>query len=96
MSAQDNLSQQLFHGTKAVLKGHIIHPGPSGVAYATTDPGSAELFGRTKLPEGEVGENKVYRVMPLGNDVKTKRGKFKGETHHLSSTGFLVLGEHNK
>ena len=96
MSAQDNLSQQLVHGTRAVLKGHIIHPGPSGYAYATTDPGSAELFGKTKLPEGEVGENKVYRVMSLGTDNVTKKGKFKGETHHLSPTGFLVLGEHNK
>lgn len=92
MSAQENLSQQLFHGSRAKIEGPIIHPGPSGFAYATTDRGSAELFGKTKLPEGEVGENKVYRVMPLG-ETKTKKGQFKGETHHISDQGFLILGE---
>ena len=92
MSAQDNLSQQLFHGTRAKIEGQIIRPGASGFAYATTDRGSAELFGRTKLPEGEVGENKVYRVMPMGN-VTTKPGNFRGETHHISDTGFIILGE---
>ena len=86
------LSEQLFHGTKAVIKGNIITPGPSGFAYATTDKGSAELFGKTKMPEGELGDNKVYRVMSLG-ETTTKPGNFKGETHHISDTGFLILGE---
>lgn len=92
MSASDNLSKQLFHGTRAKITGDIITPGPSGFAYATTDKAAAELFGKTKLPEGEVGENKVYRVRGMGN-VTTKKGNFKGETHHISDTGFLILGE---
>jgi hypothetical protein len=46
------------------------------------------------MPEGEVGPNKVYRVTPLADDVKTKKGKFKHETHYISQSGFMVLGEH--
>jgi hypothetical protein len=93
----NNLSKQqfgpMYHGTKAVIKDHIIRPGTGGLAYATSDPGSAELFGKTKLPSGEVGENKVYKVMPLSDDVSTARGKFKDETHYSSATGFIILGE---
>lgn len=93
-----NLSQEqfgpMYHGTKAILKNGLVLPGSSGLAYATSDAGSADLFGHTKMPEGEVGPNKVYRVTPLANDVQTKKGKFKGETHYISSSGFMVLGEH--
>jgi hypothetical protein len=83
----------MYHGTKAIIKDHIIRPGTGGLAYATSDPGSAELFGKTKLPSGEVGGNKVYKVMPLSDDVSTARGKFKDETHYSSATGFIILGE---
>jgi len=93
-----NLSPQqfgpMYHGTKAILKHGLVLPGSSGLAYATSYDGSAQLFGSTKMPEGEVGPNKVYKVTPLADDVKTKRGKFKGETHYISPTGFMVLGEH--
>ena len=93
-----NLSEQqfgpMYHGTKAILKHGLVLPGSSGLAYATSYDGSAQLFGSTKMPEGEVGPNKVYKVTPLADDVKTKRGKFKGETHYISPTGFMVLGEH--
>lgn len=45
MSAQDNLSQQLFHGTGAVLKpGDIIQPRNLEAAYATVDPGYAKHY----------------------------------------------------
>jgi hypothetical protein len=98
MSAQDNLSGEqfgpMYHGTKALLNHGLVLPGSSGLAYATSDPGSADLFGHTKMPEGKTGPNKVYKVTPLANDVTTKKGKFKGETHYISSTGFMVLGEH--
>jgi hypothetical protein len=93
-----NLSKQqfgpMYHGTKAVIKDHIIRPGTGGLAYATSDPGSAELFGKTKTPSGEVEENKVYRVMPLAQDVSTKAGNFKGETHYSSPTGFFITGQY--
>ena len=93
-----NLSQQqfgpMYHGTKAVIKGVSIDPGANGLAYATSDPGSAELFGKTKMPSGEVGENKVYRVIPKAKDVSTKKGQFKGETHYSSPSGFIIMGEH--
>ena len=99
MSAQDNLSGQqfgpMYHGTKAILKSGLVLPGSSGLAYATSEPLSADLFGATKMPEGETGPNKVYRVMPLTNDVTTKKGQFKHETHYISPTGFVVLGEHS-
>ena len=93
-----NLSEEqfgpMYHGTKAILKHGLVLPGSSGLAYATSYDGSAQLFGSTKMPEGEVGPNKVYKVTPLANDVKTKKGKFKGETHYISASGFMVLGEH--
>jgi hypothetical protein len=93
-----NLSEDqfgpMYHGTKAILKHGLVLPGSSGLAYATSDAGSADLFGHTKMPEGEVGPNKVYKVTPLSDDVKTKKGKFKGETHYISQSGFMVLGEH--
>lgn len=93
-----NLSEDqfgpMYHGTKAILKHGLVLPGSSGLAYATSYDGSAQLFGHTKMPEGEVGPNKVYKVTPLSDDVKTKRGKFKGETHYISPSGFMVLGEH--
>ena len=92
MSASDNLSQQLFHGTRAKITGDIITPGPSGFAYATTDKAAAELFGKTKLPEGEVGENKVYLVEGLGK-VTVSPGNFPDEMHHASDTGFKIVGE---
>ena len=95
-----NLSNQqfgpMYHGTRAILKGGLVLPGSSGVAYATSDPGSARLFGHTKMPEGEVGPNRVYRVTPLAEDVATKRGNFRGETHYISPTGFMVLGDHDE
>ena len=99
MAAQEHLSPQqfgpMYHGTKAVIDGVRIMPGASGMAYASSDPGSAELFGRTKMPDGKVGENKVYKVIPAANDVVTKKGNFKGETHFMSPSGFIIMGEHN-
>ena len=45
MSAQDNLSQELFHGTGAVLKpGDVIQPRQHEVAYSTIDPGYAKHY----------------------------------------------------
>jgi hypothetical protein len=91
-----NLSEAMFHGTKAVIKDNLIKPGSTGMAYATSDPSAAKMFGDTKLPEGEVGKNKVYKVMPLSDDVIAKKGNLENETHYASPTGFLVLGEHSE
>jgi hypothetical protein len=92
MSAEDNLSQEMFHGTRAILRGKTITP-MSGVAYATSDPEAAMMFAKTKLPEGKLGDAKVYKVAPL-DDVEERAGNFPGEKHYSSKTGFKVIGEH--
>ena len=45
MSAQDNISEQLFHGSGEVFKsGDVIKPQNYSVAYSTTDPNYAYHF----------------------------------------------------
>lgn len=92
MAAEDNLSAQMFHGTRARLRGGVIAP-IGGAAYATSDPAAALMFAKTKLPDGPLSDPKVYKVEPIG-DVDQKPGNFPGETHYSSPLGFKVIGEH--
>lgn len=98
MSASDNLSQDqfgpMYHGTRAILEHGLVLPGSSGLAYATSDPAAAKMFGETKLPTGKIGPNKVYKVTPLSKSVTAKPGNYEGETHYSTPHGFKVLGEH--
>ena len=93
-----NLSEEqfgpMYHGTKAILKHGLVLPGSSGLAYATSDAGSADLFGHTKMPEGEVGPNKVYKVKPVSNEVREESGNVEGERFYSSPHGFMITGEH--
>jgi Rifampin ADP-ribosyl transferase len=74
MSAQDNLSQQLFHGTHAELKpGQAIEPmtpepfnGAHKVAYATPDIQEAEGFAAHRAHQNNQEMGHVYEVEPIG------------------------------
>lgn len=87
-----NLSQQLFHGTRAVIEGSRILP-LSGAAWATDSREAAEEYGKTKLPEGEVGPLKVYTVEPTKEMSTTEHPYRKGVKIYGSSTGFKIVGE---
>lgn len=75
MSAQDNLSKQLFHGTGASLSvGDIIKPVRHKVAHATTDLGYATTFGESST-HPDIDKNfqrplfgAVYKVEPVDRD----------------------------
>ena len=72
MSASDNLSKQLFHGTGADLTvGDIIKPMRHKVAHATTDKNYATAFGEGST-HPEIDKNfqrplfgAVYTVEPV-------------------------------
>lgn len=101
MSAQDNLSQQMFHGTRAHIVGGVILPAVTegesrqARAWATSDAGQARFFGETKLPIGfEKSPVKVYKVKPVSNEVKEESGNVEGERFYSSPHGFMITGEH--
>ena len=106
MSAEDNLSKQLFHGTGATLKkGTIIKPVNDEVAWATSEPNIAEGYARTANDRafGRVGRlketneppalfNPVYTVEPVDpTDVTTTGTR---NQIHTSKKGFRVTGLH--
>ena len=72
MSASDNLSKQLFHGTGASLTvGDIIKPMRHKVAHATTDKNYATAFGESST-HPDIDKNfqrplfgAVYTVEPV-------------------------------
>ena len=81
MSAQDNLSHQLFHGTEADLSsGDIVKPN-KGFSWASTVPEVAAQYG-----------SKIYTVESLG-DAKRVSGADKKFGIHASPTGFRVTGK---
>lgn len=92
MSAQDNLSKELFHGTRAVIKGTHIVPN-RGAAWATDSKEAAEEYGKTKMPEGKIGPLKVYRVEPTDDMPETEHPYREGVKLYASAKGFKILGE---
>ena len=79
MTASDNLSAQLFHGTRAVIQGKFIQStGLWHEAWATDSPEAAELYGKTKLPNGAVGPLKIYKVEPMSKSAVEKMDKRSG------------------
>ena len=106
MSAQDNLSYALFHGTTADLKpGDMVRPaksigksrhwksGKSDVAYATEDADTAKYFAEIASIRG--GEPKVYEVEPVGEtslrNLSTSKKKYAPAIiEHQSTEGFKV------
>lgn len=94
MSASDNLSAQLFHGTTADLNpGDIVEPRNVGkhtsvkAAFASLDPRVARLYGE-----------KVYKVEPLEGDKPRLMSAGRGVVDsgaRESYEGFRVVGPHN-
>ena len=82
MSASDNLSHELFHGTDANLKpGDIVTPQEDeDYAFATNDPHFASDYGR------------VYKVEPIDKeDLVDYKHDDAEATHYMSKKGFRVI-----
>ena len=97
MTASDNLSSQLFHGTRAVIHGKAIKAtGFHQEAWATDSPEAAELYGKTKLPAGKVGPLKIYTVEPVSKNLtqKVPHPFMEGVNNYVSPFGFRITGEH--
>ena len=97
MSASENLSSALFHGTMAKLKpGDIVEPR-SGVGYgaqlafATPHHGAARAFATPD--EGEKGY--IYHVEPVDKEEQLGGGQIKGFPKGVrevtSKKGFKVV-----
>ena len=92
MSASDNLSSALFHGTThAFKKGDIVLPKKRGVAWATTDKKFARGWAAHRSIKG--GSPQVYLVEPIDHEevkaTNKKHGMYPGT--HISTKGFRVL-----
>ena len=92
MSAFEALSQQLFHGTRAVIKGHVISS-----PWASDNPEAAKEYGKTKYPEGELGPLRVYKVQPfhMPDVTSTPHPYMEGVNNYNSPMGYMITGEHN-
>ena len=107
MSADDNLSQQLFHGTDATLQvGDTVRPrkGEGSHAFATDSPDEAAYYAnfannRFRLDRPKQPESTVYTVEPLDTPTVNERGirMVDNDAKVMSSkTGFKVTGIHSK
>ena len=105
MSASNNLSQQLFHGTIETLKpGDVIKPRTEhGTAWATTDLNYALAHAHERArtgfgvsPGGEypVHHGNVYEVEPM-DEYKEKQDKtiFAGRAFKVKNQVASVLGQ---
>jgi hypothetical protein len=105
MSASDNLSQQLFHGTIETLKtGDVITPRTEGgTAWATTDLDYALKHAKHRVSSGygandggeyPIHHGNVYEVEPM-DEYKEKHDKtiFAGSAFKVKSQVASVLGE---
>ena len=101
MSAQDNLSQKLFHGTTENLKpGDIIKPTPQVIsgrteAYATQEYNEAYNYAGARASSRNVLFGSVYEVEPLENDATLKKtksllGDQRKKAVRVSDQGFRV------
>ena len=87
MSAEDNLSQQLFHGTHAELNpGDLVLPhgklkggksnfgatSKSNLVYATPDENDAKYFAFNAAEENKAPAAHVYEVAPVGETKVNK------------------------
>ena len=96
MSASDNLSKVLFHGTLAKLNpGDIVHPterpGYGGeYVFATDNHGAAKAFATDK--DGNKGH--IYQVEPLDPQEVSQPMPIKGFKYGnevVSKKGFKVI-----
>jgi hypothetical protein len=89
MSASDHINPELFHGSRAVIKGNAI-----GTPWSSDSPEAAREYGRTKFPAGEVGPLKVYKVQPFHMPDVTQHPHVGGVTNYFSPAGYMITGEH--
>lgn len=102
MSAQNNLSSALFHGSIHPYKvGDTVTPGPDDLAWASSKPEIAAQYAevgnsratsknkRIKVDDQPVLFGTVYKVSPIKNDLISE------EDIHASRTGFKVTGIHS-
>ena len=81
MSAQDNLSKPLFHGTTENMKpGEVIRPTPqviSGLteAYATHNYNEAYNYAGARASNRNALFGSVYEVEPIEKDTTIKKKK---------------------
>ena len=98
MSAEDNLSRQLFHGTIETLKpGDLVKPRYSGArAWATPSLEDAEKHTQNRISSGlgfdSDGKNphhgNIYEVEPLISSEDASSTVFPGAKS--STRGFIV------
>jgi len=105
MSAEDNLSRQLFHGTIETLKpGDVIKPRTEdGTAWATTDLNYALThaherarsgYGARRGGEYPVHHGNVYEVEPMHEHKNTEdKTIFTGRAFKVKGQVASVLGQ---
>ena len=106
MAAEDNLSQQLFHGSTAetMKPGTIIKPGNDRVVWAGTNPERAADHVIDRMDTGYRGRDKnpgwhqqslvspVYEVEPIKNDKTITDMSWWSKDSVVSDKGFRVKG----
>ena len=99
MSAKDNLSKPLFHGTTANLKeGDILKSDPkhnSNLVFSTQDYLEAHRYAKVSMSRKNAMIGSVYEVEPLEGDTTiTKQRSAIGDQRkvpvRVSEKGFRV------
>jgi len=100
VSASDNLSQQLFHGTGAVIPTGGLVKTPDDVTYATTSYGYAKAHAEDKLHRPAVPTpnwqmpmfNPIYEVTPVSKAEtrKTTKAEQKHAPEHMFSNDVAI------
>lgn len=106
MSAEDNLSKALFHGSTAetMKPGTVIGPGNDRVVWAGTNPERAADHVIDRMYTGYRGRDKgqgwhqlslvspVYEVAPLKGDKTLADASWWSKNSVTSDKGFKVKG----
>lgn len=92
MSAADNLSVPLFHGSAHDFKpGDTVTPQRHVAAFATERPGVAQVYAESRAEKAGMLFGTVYSVEPIKDDLKHDIPSHV----HTSRTGFRVTGVHD-
>lgn len=71
MSAADNLSAPLFHGTGREFKpGEVVTPQRHVAAFSTLRPDVAAVYAQSRAEQAGHLFGMVYEVEPVANDLK--------------------------
>jgi hypothetical protein len=95
MSAEDNLSKELFHGTHVRFKkGDVITPQDRPIAWATTDKDHAQAMADIRGEENNT-KGRVYSVEPVDPEEMSNTSSNSGELpldSVVSKKGFKIVG----